>query len=98
LALLCVTIKINKGAYTLDDRGSKVRFQAGAGNISLLHHAQTGSRAHPTLYSVGTGGFSPGIKRPGREADNSTPSGAEVNNAWSYTSTPSVRLHSVVPS
>jgi hypothetical protein len=32
--------------------------------------------------------LSPGIKRPGREADHSTPSGPEVKNAWSYSSTP----------
>jgi hypothetical protein len=36
-----------------------------------------------------------GIKRPGREADHSPPSSAEVN-AWSYTSTPPIRLHDVV--
>jgi len=29
-----------------------------------------------------------GIKRPGREADHSPPSSAEVKNAWRYTSTP----------
>jgi hypothetical protein len=29
-----------------------------------------------------------GVKRPGREADHSPPSSAEVKNAWSYTSTP----------
>jgi hypothetical protein len=34
-----------------------------------------------------TEGLSPGIKRPGREADHSTPSSAEVKNVWSYTST-----------
>jgi hypothetical protein len=28
------------------------------------------------------------VKRPGREADHSLPSSAEVKNAWSYTSTP----------
>jgi hypothetical protein len=28
------------------------------------------------------------VKRPGREADHSPPSSAEVRNAWSYTSTP----------
>jgi len=31
--------------------------------------------------------LSPEVKRPGREADHSPPSDAEVN-AWSYTSTP----------
>jgi hypothetical protein len=29
-----------------------------------------------------------GVKRPGREADNSPPSSAEIKTAWSYTSTP----------
>jgi hypothetical protein len=28
------------------------------------------------------------VKRPGREADHPPPSSAEVENAWSYTSTP----------
>jgi hypothetical protein len=37
-----------------------------------------------------------GVKRPGREADHSLPSNADVKNAWSYTSTPPVRLHIVV--
>jgi len=37
-----------------------------------------------------------GVKRPGREADNSPPSGAEVNNVWSYASAPPIRLHGVV--
>jgi hypothetical protein len=35
--------------------------------------------------------LSPGVKRPGREADHSPPSSAEVENAWSYTSTPPVK-------
>jgi hypothetical protein len=29
-----------------------------------------------------------GIKRPGRQADHSPPSSAEIKNAWSYTSVP----------
>jgi len=36
---------------------------------------------------MGTGALSPGVKRPGREADHSPPSSAEVKNAWIYTST-----------
>jgi hypothetical protein len=38
----------------------------------------------------------PGVKRPGRETDHSPPSSAEVKNAWSYTSTPSIRLYGLV--
>jgi hypothetical protein len=34
------------------------------------------------------GTLSPRVKRPGREADHSPPSSAEVMNAWRYTSTP----------
>jgi hypothetical protein len=29
--------------YGLDDRGSRIRFPAGAGNFSLHHHVQNGS-------------------------------------------------------
>jgi hypothetical protein len=42
------------------------------------------------------GALSLGVKRPGREADNSLPSSAEVKNMWSYASIPSIRLHGVV--
>jgi hypothetical protein len=42
------------------------------------------------------GALSLGIKRAGCEADHSSPSSAEVKNAWSYTSTPPIRLHDVV--
>jgi hypothetical protein len=34
------------------------------------------------------GAFSRGVKRPGREADYSPPTSAEVKNTWIYTSTP----------
>jgi hypothetical protein len=42
------------------------------------------------------GGLSLGIRRPGREGDHSPQFNAKVKNAWSYTSTPPVRLHGVV--
>jgi len=41
------------------------------------------------------GAFFLGVKWPGREADHSPPS-AEVKNAWSFASTPPIRLHGVV--
>jgi hypothetical protein len=41
---------------------------------------------------VGTKGSFPGTERPGREAEHSPPSSAEVSNAWSYTSTPQYAL------
>jgi hypothetical protein len=36
------------------------------------------------------------IKRPGREADHSPPSSAEVKNVWSYTSTHAICVNGVV--
>jgi len=37
-----------------------------------------------------------GFIQLGREANNSSPSSAEVNNAWNYISTPPIGLHCVV--
>jgi hypothetical protein len=82
--------------YVLDDRGSRVRFPARAGNFSLHHRVQNGSEAHPVSYTMGTRDSFSGVKRPGREADHSPPSSAEVQNACSYTSTSPIRLHGVV--
>jgi hypothetical protein len=48
----------------------------------------------PSQWVPGT--LSLGMKRPGREADNSAPSSAEVKNVWGYTSTPPTRLYGVV--
>jgi hypothetical protein len=42
--------------YGLDERGSRVRFPAGAGNFCLHQRVQNGSGAHPSSYPVGTGG------------------------------------------
>jgi hypothetical protein len=53
-----------------------------------------GPTQHPIQWVPGA--LSLGAKQPGREADHSPPSSAEVNNAWNYTSTPPVRLHGVV--
>jgi hypothetical protein len=41
----------------------------------------------PSLYPVGTGALSPGLKRQGREADHSPSTSADVNKTWIYTST-----------
>jgi hypothetical protein len=45
---------------------------------------------------MGARGSLPGVKQPVREVDHSPPSSAKVKNAWSYTSTPPIRLHVVV--
>jgi hypothetical protein len=46
-----------------------------------------GSGAHPASYPMGTGGYFPGAKRQGYEADNLPATSAEVKNTWIYTST-----------
>jgi hypothetical protein len=51
--------------YGLDDRGSRVRFPARAGNFSLHHRVQNGSEAHPTSYPMGNRGSFPGGKAAG---------------------------------
>jgi len=51
-------------SYGLDDRGSRVRFPARAGNFSL-RRVQNGSGAHPASYSVSTRGSFPEGKADG---------------------------------
>jgi hypothetical protein len=46
--------------YGLDNRGSRVRFPAGAENFSLHHRVQIGSGAHPVSYPIGIRGSFPG--------------------------------------
>jgi hypothetical protein len=59
--------------YGLDDRGSRFRFPAGAGNFSPHHRVQNGSGAHPASYPVGTKD-----SFPGSEVYHSPPSSAET--------------------
>jgi hypothetical protein len=51
--------------YGLDDRGSRVRFPAGAGNFSLPHRVQNGSGVHPVSYPMGTRCSFAGVKAAG---------------------------------
>jgi len=43
-----------------------------------------------------SGAHTPGVRRPGREADHSSPAGAEGENDWNYTSTPLICFPGVV--
>jgi hypothetical protein len=70
--------------YGLNGRGGRV--PVGVGNFSPTE---------PPTQRV-TGALSLGVKRPGREADHSPPSSADVKNAWRYTSTPSIHLYGVM--
>jgi hypothetical protein len=64
--------------YGLDDRGS-IPDRQRIFSFSLC--VRTGSGAHPASCTMGTVGPFPGGKgRPGRDADHSPPSSAEVKN------------------
>jgi hypothetical protein len=67
--------------YGFDDQTIEVRFPAEAKDFSSNFCVQTGSGVHPASCTIGSGGPLPRAKeRPGRDADNSLPSSAEVEN------------------
>jgi hypothetical protein len=54
-----------------------------------LNLALNGTQWIPWILSLG-------VKRSGREGDHSPTNSAEVKNAWSYISTPTISLHGVL--
>jgi hypothetical protein len=63
----------------ISDWTAGVRFPTDAENFPSSLCVQTGSGAHPVSCTMGTGGsLSGGKARPGRDADHSPPSSAEV--------------------
>jgi hypothetical protein len=54
--------------------------------FSTLSRPALGSIQLPIQWVPGA--ISPGVKRPGREADHSPPASAEVKKMWTYTSLP----------
>jgi hypothetical protein len=62
---------------------------------TLFHSPQTSSGAHPDSYLMRTMDYSPGVKRPKREADRSPPPSAEVKNGGDIPPSP-IRLHGLV--
>jgi hypothetical protein len=67
--------------HGLEDRVIEVRSPAAAKDFPSSLCVQTGSGAHPASCTMDTGGPFPGGKaRPGRDADHSSPSSAEVKN------------------
>jgi len=68
----------------------------GVGNFSLTTVSRTALVPTQSPIQWVPRAFSLGVKGPGRETDFSSPSSAEVKNAWSYTSTPPIRLRGVL--
>jgi hypothetical protein len=82
--------------YGLDDQGVGVQVLTEAKNFHLPMYSRPAlGPTQPPIQWV-SGALSPGVKRPGREADHSHPASAEVKKTWVYTSTPPIRLHGVV--
>jgi hypothetical protein len=67
--------------YGRDDWEIEVRFPAEAKNFSSSLCIQIGCEAHPVCCTMDIGGPFPRTKvQPGRDADHSPPSSAEVEN------------------
>jgi hypothetical protein len=64
--------------------------------FSLFHVIQTESGAHPTAHPMGTGALPVGVKRPGREAEHSLPTTAEVKKTWLVCIHSPIRRHGIV--
>jgi hypothetical protein len=77
--------------YGLDDQG----FESQNGLRNFLFTTSSRPALGPTQPPIqwALGALSLGVKWLECEADHSPLSGAEVKNAWSYTSTPPIRLH-----
>jgi len=95
----CFVAGVAQSAYRLGDGLNDRRSITGRGNYGIIFLLATTSTPALRLTQLPierVSGLLVGVKRPGREADDSPPSCAEVRSAWSDTSTPPRRLHIVV--
>jgi hypothetical protein len=74
--------------YRLDDRGVGVRVPVGSRIFSMSSRPALGSTQHPIQWLP----VVLWVKRPGHEADHTTPTSAEVKKMWIYTSAPPYAL------
>lgn len=79
----------------LGARRSRVGIPAWTRNSSVLQNVQTGPGSYPVFPLECTAGSFQMVNQPRREVDHRPPSIAEINNEWSYDSTPHMRLHGV---
>jgi hypothetical protein len=85
---IIIEMEVQRLGYGLDDR---VQFPAGE-MMEYFVRPALGPTQPPIQWVPGA--LASRVKLPGREADRSPPSSAKVKNAWSYTSTLPIRLHS----
>jgi pimeloyl-ACP methyl ester carboxylesterase len=69
-------------------------YRQGYGIFLSAFRPALGPTQSPTQWVVEA--ISLGVKRERREGDHLPPSSVETMNAWSYTSTPPIRLHGLV--
>jgi hypothetical protein len=74
-------------SYGLYDRGVGVRVPVGSRFFLFSMSSRPALGPTQATYPMDTGGFFPGVKRPGREDHHSPPTSAEVIKMWIYTST-----------
>jgi hypothetical protein len=75
-------------AYGFGGRGFGVRVPVGVRFFSSPRRPDLSTGPLSLLSNEYRRLFLPGVKRPGREADHSSQTSAEVKNTWIYTSTP----------
>jgi hypothetical protein len=90
---ICLTLESRDSAVgiatdKLDDQGVGVRVPVGGKHFhfSMSSRPALGSTQPPIQWIPGP--LFLGVERPGREADHSSPTSAEVKKTWVYTSTP----------
>jgi hypothetical protein len=81
--------------YGLDDRGVEIRVLVESRMFSSPYRPDR-LWAHLASYQIDTWGSFPGVKWPGREADHSPPTSAEVKKTWINILTTPLRLYGVV--
>jgi hypothetical protein len=78
--------------YGLDDRGVWVRVPVRERIFSSPRRPDRLCGPRNLLSNGYRSALSPGVSRPGREADHSPPASTEVKKMWIYTSTPPYAL------
>lgn len=64
--------------------GSVVMFSAGASDLPHLRGIHVDLGSNPASYSPTIGIISSGVKLPGRESDETSPSSTKAKNDWNY--------------
>jgi hypothetical protein len=75
-------------SYGLDDEDVEVRVPVGSRIFSSPRRPDRLWGSPNLLLNGYWRAVSPGVKRPGREADHSPPTSAEAKKMWIYTPTP----------